>query len=196
MHDYRIGFVFSSIVILINVFILLAVKRTTKSTLAPTDQYSNMKSIFILFCMLIATYLVISGEIPIMVLFIPALLLCMVYLLQMITKLTEHEREKTALIIVPMICSIIFFSVYLQLYASIIIFIHNDVKTMLFGWSIPATWFSSLEPVFLLIITPIIAWMHQFFIKDGQSFHYLTKKNANGVDRNSYWLHVFFNQCI
>jgi POT family proton-dependent oligopeptide transporter len=53
------------------------------------------------------------------------------------------------------------------MYSSLLVFIKTDLNTVVYGFHIPATWFTSLEPFFLLIVSPVLAQLWQVLQQKG-----------------------------
>lgn len=116
-------------------------------------------SIFLISCILIIAVVVLSWLLlhferftnEITILFI----LVNVFLIMNITfSVPKEDRKKLKLLIVPMSSCIVYFVFLLQIYTSVMTYINQYVDRTFFGWSIPAPWFSTLEPLFLIILVP------------------------------------------
>ncbi len=46
----------------------------------------------------------------------------------------------------------------LQVYSSVTLYIHKSFNPSLFGWTIPTSWFSSIEPIFVSLLLPILTY--------------------------------------
>lgn len=100
-----------------------------------------------------------------------ALLFCNLYLIvKVLTKVSLNERKRLKLIVVPMLSSIIYFAFLLQIYTSITTYINIYVNKNIFGLNIPTPWFSSLEPLFLIISVPLLASFSNIFYKRNIAF--------------------------
>jgi POT family proton-dependent oligopeptide transporter len=104
----------------------------------------------------LGVFLVMSNIVPIEILVAPAILLCAYFLLNVYRNATESTvKIFIKLMYFPMLISVVFFALYLQLYSSVTIFILHDVNTVIMGWNIPITWLTSIEPVFIILMAPI-----------------------------------------
>ncbi len=69
----------------------------------------------------------------------------------------KKERNTIFLLILMILCALLFFASVFQIYTSLIIFIQHHVDRYLFYWIIPSSSFASLEPFFIILLSPIIA---------------------------------------
>jgi POT family proton-dependent oligopeptide transporter len=66
------------------------------------------------------------------------------------------ERNRILYLIAMIGIALLFFTCVFQIYTSIIIFINEYINRSLFGWKVPSSMFSSLEPFFVIILSPIM----------------------------------------
>jgi POT family proton-dependent oligopeptide transporter len=71
---------------------------------------------------------------------------------------TKIDRNRIFLLLLMICIALLFFSFTFQIYSSLMIFIDKYIAHTLFEWKIPASSFASLEPLFIILLTP-------FFIK-------------------------------
>ena len=76
--------------------------------------------------------------------------------------LTGAESKCVAVIVVLVIAEAIFWSGFEQAGSSLNLFAHRYTQRELLGFTIPAGWFQSLNPLFILILAPFIAalWLN------------------------------------
>jgi POT family proton-dependent oligopeptide transporter len=72
-------------------------------------------------------------------------------------KLTIKDRLSIVSLVLPLCCCIIYFACFLQIYSSVTLFIDRYVERSLFAMAIPTAWFSSIEPFFLILISPFLS---------------------------------------
>lgn len=72
-------------------------------------------------------------------------------------KLTTTERNHTLVIVVLFISSALFWSGFEQAGSSLNLFAERHTDRMLFGWEIPAGWFQSLNPFYIVVLAPLFA---------------------------------------
>jgi len=85
------------------------------------------------------------------------------------------ERKKLAAIVVLFIASALFWSAFEQAGSTLSLFAQRNTRTSLFGWDFPASWFQSLNSIFLVILAPVFAAM---WIKMGKREPSTTTKFA------------------
>lgn len=73
-------------------------------------------------------------------------------------KYTTEEKMKIAAICVFFIFSSLFWGAFEQAGSSLNIFADQLTRTSLFGFDFPSTWFQSLNPVFIIALSPVFAW--------------------------------------
>ena len=77
--------------------------------------------------------------------------------------LTEQERNRIWGLIAICIISVAFWAAYEQQGNTIALWADTYTDRVIFGWEFPASWFQSLNPAFILILTPVIVgfWARQ-----------------------------------
>ena len=71
--------------------------------------------------------------------------------------LTKTERKHTIVIVVLFVSSALFWSGFEQAGSSLNLFADRHTDRMLFGWEIPAGWFQSLNPFYIVVLAPLFA---------------------------------------
>lgn len=72
-----------------------------------------------------------------------------------------EDRNKLLSLNILIISSVIFWSIFLQMFFSVTLFIDRLVDKQLFGLSIPTTEFYPLESIFVILLGPLFAWSWQ-----------------------------------
>lgn len=67
------------------------------------------------------------------------------------------QRNKMLLLIILMIFAVFFWALFLQIYSSITLFADRIVDRQLLGYVIPASVYSSIEPFFIVTLSPLLA---------------------------------------
>lgn len=82
-----------------------------------------------------------------------------VYFLAILTskKITSDERSRVLSFIPMYIASAAFFSLYQQQATVVSVYSDQRLDRDLFGWTMPVSWVNSINPVFIIVIAPIIA---------------------------------------
>lgn len=84
-------------------------------------------------------------------------------------KLTTKEKQRTTVILV-LACFVVFFwAGFEQAGSSLTIYTDKFVDRTLLGWEVPTSWFQSLNPLFIVILAPIIStlWVRLSYRKNG-----------------------------
>jgi POT family proton-dependent oligopeptide transporter len=70
--------------------------------------------------------------------------------------LASHEKERLWGLVVISLVTILFWAAYEQQGNTIALWADEDTDRHIFGWEMPATWFQSLNPLFIFMFTPIL----------------------------------------
>jgi proton-dependent oligopeptide transporter, POT family len=71
--------------------------------------------------------------------------------------LTRSERLRVLALAVLFIASVLFWAGYEQTGSSLNLFAERYTERHLFGWEIPATWFQSLNPIYIVAFGPVFS---------------------------------------
>jgi POT family proton-dependent oligopeptide transporter len=74
-------------------------------------------------------------------------------------KFTAAEWKRVIVILVLFLFAILFWGAFEQSGSSLTLFADRYTRLSLFGWSFPSSWFQVEQPVFVLILAPIFAWL-------------------------------------
>ena len=76
-------------------------------------------------------------------------------------KLSKKERNQTWVIVILFVGSAMFWSGFEQAGSSLNLFADRHTERMVFGFEVPAGWFQSLNPFFIIVLAPAFAslWM-------------------------------------
>ena len=72
-------------------------------------------------------------------------------------KLNSTERKQTCVIVVLFFASAVFWSGFEQAGSSLNLFADRHTDRMVFGFEVPAGWFQSLNPLYIIIFAPVFA---------------------------------------
>ncbi len=81
--------------------------------------------------------------------------------------LTKVEKQRLGVIIIIMIFVIFFWMCFEQAGASLTFFADEQTNRNLFGWMMPASFFQSFNPVFIILLAPVFASMWTSLAKKG-----------------------------
>jgi proton-dependent oligopeptide transporter, POT family len=70
-----------------------------------------------------------------------------------------QERKRAAAILVLFIASAIFWGAYEQAGSSLNLFAARNTNRVVSGYEFPASWFQWVQPMFVLILAPMFAWL-------------------------------------
>lgn len=89
-------------------------------------------------------------------------------------KQKPRERNRLITLNILMMASVIFWTIWMQIFFSANLFIDRLVDKDVFGFHIPTTVFYALESVFVILLGPVFAWSWQISgDKNGYSSHFL-----------------------
>lgn len=94
--------------------------------------------------------------------FLPALGIVLLFFVFMLAnRQQERYRKSLYTLNVLIISSIVFWTIYLQMFFSANLFIDRLVDKHIFGFNIPTTAFYALESIFIVLLGPGLAWSWQ-----------------------------------
>jgi len=71
--------------------------------------------------------------------------------------LTKEEKQRILVIFVLIFFTFFFRAAFEQAGSSLTIFADKETSRVLFGWEMPASWFQSLNPLFVVVFAPIFS---------------------------------------
>jgi POT family proton-dependent oligopeptide transporter len=78
------------------------------------------------------------------------------------TRLLQGEELKRVLVIfILFVFSILFWMTFEQAGSSLTLFADRLTRTSIFGFEFPSSWFQSVQPIFIIILAPVFAWIWQ-----------------------------------
>ncbi|MBZ5624594.1 MAG: peptide MFS transporter [Acidobacteriia bacterium] len=69
------------------------------------------------------------------------------------------ERKRSAAILVLFIASALFWGSFEQAGSSLNLFAERSTNRIVFGWLFPAGWFQFVQPIFVVALAPVFAWL-------------------------------------
>ena len=75
--------------------------------------------------------------------------------------LAGYEWKRVAAIAVFFLSGILFFAGYEQAGSTLNLFADRYTRLEVFGFSFPSSWFQSVQPVFVILLAPMFAWIWQ-----------------------------------
>ncbi|MGR6316980.1 peptide MFS transporter [Micromonospora soli] len=73
-------------------------------------------------------------------------------------RITGPDRRRTIGLVILLAASSCFWMIFAQDTSVLGVFARNDVDREVGGWLVPAAWFQSLHPLFVLLLAPLSAW--------------------------------------
>jgi POT family proton-dependent oligopeptide transporter len=73
--------------------------------------------------------------------------------------LSAVERKRCSAILVLFVSSALFWAAYEQAGSSLSFFAERGTDCTIFGYAFPASWFQSVQPVFVVVLAPVFAWI-------------------------------------
>jgi proton-dependent oligopeptide transporter, POT family len=72
---------------------------------------------------------------------------------------TPEERKRLLVVLVLFVAATIFWSVFEQAGSTLNLFAQRNTHTVALGYAFPPAWFQSMEPFFLVVLSPVFAWL-------------------------------------
>jgi POT family proton-dependent oligopeptide transporter len=72
---------------------------------------------------------------------------------------STEERKRSAAILVLFIASSVFWAAYEQAGSSLTLFAERNTDRHLFGFEFPASWYQFVQPLFVISLAPVFAWL-------------------------------------
>ncbi|AOA57531.1 peptide MFS transporter [Acinetobacter larvae] len=102
------------------------------------------------------------------------ILLYFVYLL-IFAKFNKVEKLKIFNCLVLLIVAALFWAAFEQAATSFNLFAEDYTNRELWGFIIPTVWFQSINPIFIVIFAPVIAWLWMYLGKNNKEPNYINK---------------------
>lgn len=81
------------------------------------------------------------------------------------SSLTTSERKKILVVYVLALFSVFFWAAYEQACSSLVIFADQQCDRTLSGFTVPTTWFQSINPIVVILFAPVIAMLWEWLGK-------------------------------
>jgi POT family proton-dependent oligopeptide transporter len=72
---------------------------------------------------------------------------------------SAEERKRSAAILVLFISSAVFWAAYEQAGSSLTLFAERNTDRHIFGFEFPASWYQFVQPLFVIALAPVFAWL-------------------------------------
>jgi proton-dependent oligopeptide transporter, POT family len=74
-------------------------------------------------------------------------------------KVSTVERSRVRAFIPLFIANAAFWSLFQQIFTTLAVYSDERINWNIFGWTAPASWIGSAEPVWIIVLSPLFAWM-------------------------------------
>lgn len=105
----------------------------------------------------------------------------LMYCFYQIYRGTSEERKKIIACLLLIFIGMIFFMMYFQRYTSVLLFIDRSVRHTILGYDIPSIAMLSLNPLWIIILSPILVSIYRHFLKTRGKDIVITSKFAVGL---------------
>jgi POT family proton-dependent oligopeptide transporter len=95
---------------------------------------------------------------------------------------SPEERKRSAAILVLFVASALFWASFEQAGSSLNLFAERQTDRMILGWEFPAGWFQFVQPIFVVVLAPVFAWL---WLK-------LARRNAEPASPTKFTLGLLF----
>ncbi len=85
------------------------------------------------------------------------------------TPLTKEERDRISVIVVLLFIVTFFWAGYEQAGSSINLYTERYINRVVAGWTIPAEWFQSVNPLFVVLLSPLFSWLWMALSRKGKN---------------------------
>ena len=76
-----------------------------------------------------------------------------------VESLTATDWKRIAAIFVLFIFAALFWGAYEQAGSTLNLFADRNTDRVIFGWEMPASWLQAVQPVFVILLAPVLAWL-------------------------------------
>lgn len=90
-------------------------------------------------------------------------------------ELTGTEQSKLSAYVWFFIAAAVFWMIYDQGGSTLAIFADDKVDNQVFGWEFPVSWFQSVNPILVMALAPVFAWIWLYLNKKGKEPSTITK---------------------
>jgi POT family proton-dependent oligopeptide transporter len=73
--------------------------------------------------------------------------------------LTSRDWKRIAAIFVLFIFAALFWGAYELAGSTLNLFADRNTNRMIFGWEMPASWLQAVQPIFVILLAPVMAWL-------------------------------------
>jgi proton-dependent oligopeptide transporter, POT family len=179
-YGWHIAFLMGAAVLYLGVIIYFILVHTAKKVDAkPGYMKLSTKKIFWLIagtlvalvcCRLLIVHAVIAD-----IFFFFATACLLLYFLYEIFKSPKKEKLKIIACLCLIVIGMAFFVFYYQAYTSMVLFINRSVNRQVLGFTLPTPLFLAFNPIWILLLSPLLAMAYGYLGRKGKDFAVTTK---------------------
>lgn len=87
----------------------------------------------------------------------------LLYFLRLAFALKGTERTRMLVAFVLIVQAVLFFVLYNQMPTSLTFFAVHNINNQIFGWSIPPAEYQVLNPIVIVLMSPVLVWLYRVF---------------------------------
>ncbi len=80
---------------------------------------------------------------------------------------TKQEKGRITAIIILYLAAALFWSAYEQAGSTLTLFAERNTNNVILGWDFPVTWWQSVNAAFIVILSPVFAWLWIYLKRTG-----------------------------
>lgn len=198
-YGWSTAFLFGSFLIAAGLLFYFIFRRTaaeydSKPGLSPLPTLKWLGvGVGALICLAASAFLVSNPNMANIFLVIATLLLAIYYVYEIFRTPNKEEKLKIIACLSLIVMGFIFFVLYQQAYTSMVLFINRSVNRVVGGHEIPTVAFFALNPIWVIIFGPILAYLYRFIHRKRGRDLPITIKFPIGllVTSGCFWALVF-----
>lgn len=82
---------------------------------------------------------------------------------------TKEESDRIRVIIVLLFLVIFFWASFEQAGSTLNLYTQKFINKRIFNWEIPTPWFQSINPIYVVLLSPVFSWLWLFLNKKGKN---------------------------
>ena len=185
-YGYTPGFVIAGLGMLLSLSIFLFGRRRLENRGAIPADSPLQRSIGarLRFNLLLISGLIIVGALTYGALHIPqfsswilifASIIIVVYVLWITLRLQGNERKGMLVCLILTLISVGFWSIYMQTFSSLLLFADRNMSTQFFGMTINASFTTGFNPLFIILLSPLLSFFWPWLSKQKHNPSYPMK---------------------
>ena len=167
-HNYRLGFTVSvvgNLTLILSTLFVLPVRK--KLPPVPLSFMGFLIVAGIIVASFALAYTLVAQIVPLQDAILAVLVVLGAYLVYIYRGVSKADKKHLLAFAFPVAGCVVFFALLLQLYAPLVIWLKNNVNETVWGWSVPATWFGTIEAIFVTVAPFFIGLVWKVLGKTG-----------------------------